>query len=124
MADKDADGIFAELEPLVDEVVITQSASMRSMDPADLADIARDTFDAEDVHEAASLPDAIATAVDLAEQGQADAIASGTGVIVAGSTILAADGRALFGLGNCHPRPAATHRFALAKLSATVQRRK
>ena len=100
MADKDADGIFAELEPLVDEVVITQSASMRSMDPADLADIARDTFDAEDVHEAASLPDAIATAVDLAEQGQADAIASGTGVIVAGSIILAADVRALFGLGN------------------------
>lgn len=99
MADKDADGIFAELEPLLDEVVITQSTSMRSMDVADLADIARETFDADDVHEAASLPDAIATAVDLAEQGQVDEIASGTGVLVAGSVILAAEVRALFGLG-------------------------
>lgn len=97
MEDKDADGIFAELEPLVDEVVITQSTSMRSMDPDDLADIARESFDPEDVHEAASLPDAITTAVDLAEQGQVDDIASGTGVIVAGSVILAAEVRALFG---------------------------
>lgn len=99
MADKDADGIFAELEPLLDEVVITQSTSMRSMDPADLAVIARDSFDTEDVHEAGSLPEAIALAVDLAEQGQADGIASETGVIVAGSVVLAAEVRALFGLG-------------------------
>lgn len=97
MADKDADGMFAEIEPLVDEVVITPLTSMRSMDPADLAEIARETFDPDDVHEAASLPDAITLATDLAEQGQADGIASGTGVIVAGSVLLAADVRALFG---------------------------
>ncbi len=97
MADKNADGIFAELESLLDEVVITQSTSMRSMDPGDLAAIARETFDAEDVHQAASLRDAIAIAVDRAEQGQVDSIASSTGVIVAGSVILAAEARALFG---------------------------
>ncbi len=97
MSNKDADGIFAEIEGIVDEVVITQSHSMRSMDPADLAEIARNTFDPEDVHLASSLPDAIATAVDLAEQGQVDDIASGTGVLVLGSVVLAADVRALFG---------------------------
>lgn len=98
MADKDADGIFAELEPLVDEVVITQFTSMRSMDADDLAEIARDTFDADDVHVADSLPDAIALAVDRAEQAQVDGIASGTGVLVVGSVFLAGEARALFGL--------------------------
>lgn len=97
MADKDADGIFAELEGILDEVVITQSTSMRSMDPVDLAEIAQDTFDPEDVHLADSLPDAIALAVDRAEQGQVDDIAAGTGVLVAGSVVLAAEVRALFG---------------------------
>jgi len=97
MADKDADGIFAELEPFLDEVVITQSTSMRSMEPGDLAEIARDSFDPEDVHEAPALTDAISLAVDLAEQGQRDGIASTTGVVVAGSVILAGEARTLFG---------------------------
>lgn len=96
MADKDADGIFAELEPYVDEVVITQSTSMRSMDPVDLADIARDSFDDDAVHVAPILADAIALAADLTEQGQEDGIASNTGVVVAGSVILAGEARALF----------------------------
>lgn len=97
MADKDADGIFAELEPLLDEVVITQSTSMRSMDVDDLAEIAEDTFDVEDVHRVHSLPDAIALAADLSEQGQRDQIATGTGVLVVGSVFLAGEVRTLFG---------------------------
>lgn len=97
MADKDADAIFAELEPFVDEVVVTQFTSMRAMDPDALARIARDTFDADDVHVAESLPDAIALAVDRAEQAQVDGIASGTGVLAVGSVFLAAEVRALFG---------------------------
>ncbi|HLS62625.1 MAG TPA: folylpolyglutamate synthase/dihydrofolate synthase family protein [Ruania sp.] len=97
MADKDADGILSVLEPLLDEVVITQSTSMRSMDPADLAEIARDIFDEDVVHLQANLAEAIAMAADLAEQGDRDQIATGTGVLVAGSVILAADARAVFG---------------------------
>ncbi len=97
MADKDAEGILSVLEPVLDEVVITQSRSMRSMDVDDLAEIARDVFDPDQVHVQASLPNAISFAADLAEQGQQDQIASGTGVLVAGSVILAAEARAVFG---------------------------
>ncbi len=97
MADKDAEGILSVLEPLLDEVVITQSTSMRSMDPDDLAEIARDVFDEDLVHVQANLAEAIALAADLAEQGDADQIATGTGVLVAGSVILAAEARAVFG---------------------------
>ncbi len=95
MADKDVEGILAELEGAIDEVVITQSSSMRSMDPEELAEIARDVFDPDVVHVAPRLSDALALAVDLTEQGQVDEIASGTGVVVAGSVMLTADARAL-----------------------------
>lgn len=97
MADKDAEGILAVLEPLLDELVITQSTSMRSMDPDDLAEIARDIFDEDAVHVQANLAEAISLAADLAEQGERDQIATGTGVLVTGSVILAGEARAVFG---------------------------
>src|SRR5699024_9424293 len=64
LQEKDAAEILDVLEPLLDSVVITQSSSPRAI-PADrLADLARDVFDDEErVHEQASLPDAIQTAV-------------------------------------------------------------
>src|SRR5699024_2347513 len=82
--------ILDVLEPLLDSVVITQSSSPRAI-PADrLADLARDVFDDEErVHEQASLPDAIQTAVDLAEEG-GDQFG---GVVVAGSITLTAEAR-------------------------------
>ncbi len=95
MADKDVDGILAALEPVLDEVVITQSSSMRSMDAEELAEVARDIFDPDQVHVVPFVGEAIAVAVDLTEQGQVDQIASGTGVLVTGSVILAADARAV-----------------------------
>lgn len=97
MADKDVIGILSELEALLDEVVITQSSSMRSMDPDDLAEIARDIFDEDVVHVQPRLPDAISMAVDLAEQGAPDDIATGTGVLVTGSVVLAGEAREVFG---------------------------
>ena len=97
MADKDAEGILSVLEPLLDEVVITQSTSMRSMDPDDLAEIGRDIFDEDVVHVQANLAEAISLAADLAEQGERDQIAAGTGVLVTGSVILAGEARAVFG---------------------------
>jgi dihydrofolate synthase/folylpolyglutamate synthase len=95
LQEKDAEQLLAVLEPLLDSVVITQSSSPRAI-PADrLADIARDVFeDEERVLEAASLPDAIQTAVDLAE-------ASGDqfgGVVAAGSITLVAEVRDLLGV--------------------------
>ena len=95
MADKDVDGILAALERVLDEVVITQSSSMRSMPAEELAEVARDIFDPDQVHVVPFVGEAIAVAVDLTEQGQRDQIASGTGVLVTGSVILAADARAV-----------------------------
>lgn len=95
LQEKDAAEILDVLEPLLDSVVITQSSSPRAI-PADrLADLARDVFDDEErVHEQASLPDAIQTAVDLAEEG-GDQFG---GVVAAGSITLTAEVRALLGV--------------------------
>ncbi|WP_460477145.1 bifunctional folylpolyglutamate synthase/dihydrofolate synthase [Brachybacterium huguangmaarense] len=94
LQEKEADRILEILEPLLDEVVITQSSSPRAI-PADrLGDIARDVFDDPDrVVEAPSLPDAIQIAVDLAEQRGGEF----GGVVVAGSVTLAAEVRDLLG---------------------------
>lgn len=95
LQEKDAEEILAVLEPLLDQVVITASSSPRAI-PADrLADLARDVFDDEArVIEEAFLPDAIQTAVNLAEAGGEQF----GGVIVAGSVTLAAEVRDLLGL--------------------------
>ncbi len=53
LADKDAEGILAALEPVFDEVVLTASSSPRAMDVDDLAELARDIFGEERVHVAA-----------------------------------------------------------------------
>ncbi|MCS6712308.1 bifunctional folylpolyglutamate synthase/dihydrofolate synthase [Brachybacterium sp. EF45031] len=94
LQEKDAEEILSIWEPLFDDVVITQSSSPRAIPTDRLGDLARDIFDDDErVHEQASLPDAIQTAVDLAEQrGEQFG-----GVVVAGSVTLAAEVRALFG---------------------------
>ncbi|WP_394215651.1 bifunctional folylpolyglutamate synthase/dihydrofolate synthase [Brachybacterium vulturis] len=94
LQEKDAEEILDVLEPLLETVVITQSSSPRAL-PADrLADLARDIFgDDERVVEIASLPDAIQSAVDLAET---DGDQFG-GVVAAGSVTLAAEVRELLG---------------------------
>lgn len=95
MGDKDAEGILSQLEPLVDEVVLTQILSPRAMPVEDLAEIAREVFDPDDVHVATLLGDAVDLAVARAEA--TDLPAGGAGVIVVGSVLLAAEARALFG---------------------------
>ncbi|ACQ80812.1 FolC bifunctional protein [Beutenbergia cavernae DSM 12333] len=98
MADKDAAGILTELEPVLAEVVITRSTSLRSMDVEELAEIARDIFGEDRVRVAEQLPDAVALAAELAESGdEMPGIGVGTGVVAFGSVILAAEVRTLFG---------------------------
>ena len=95
MADKDAEGILAELEPFLDEVVITRTHTTRAMDPGDLFEIAQEVFDPDRAHLAPSLVDAIDQAAALAER---DGDPAGTtGVLVIGSVVLAAEARALLG---------------------------
>ncbi|MDO5661384.1 MAG: folylpolyglutamate synthase/dihydrofolate synthase family protein [Brachybacterium sp.] len=94
LQEKEADQILAVLEPLLDEVVITQSSSPRAIPTDRLADLARDIFEDPDrVVETPILPDALQAAVDRAEQGGGEF----GGVVVTGSVTLAAEVRDLFG---------------------------
>lgn len=110
LADKDAEGILAALEPVLDEVVVTRTTSARAMDPADLREVALEVFDDERVHVAATLPEALALAVDLAEAGGGGGGGGvggaggggdgglGSGVLATGSVTMAADVRVLLGV--------------------------
>jgi dihydrofolate synthase/folylpolyglutamate synthase len=88
------DGILGELEPVADELVVTQNSSDRSMDPGKLADLAAGVFGQERVRVAGRLDDAIDIAVGLADE--ADAARPGSaGVLVTGSVVTAGNARAL-----------------------------
>ncbi len=91
--DKDADGILAGLEPILDDVVITKSTSPRAMDVNALGKIAVTYFGEDRVTIQADLPSAIDQAVQIAE---ADDDMTG-GVLVIGSITLVADVRIMMG---------------------------
>jgi dihydrofolate synthase / folylpolyglutamate synthase len=96
-ADKDVAGILGELEPIASRLVVTVNSSVRSMDPAALAEVAAGIFGQDRVEVAARLDDAIELAVGLADD--ADAAAAGqpgsAGVLITGSVITAGDARVL-----------------------------
>ena len=69
MADKDYEGMLAELEPVLAHLVCTQNSTDRSLPAAELAEVARGIFGSDRVSEAASLVDAIDQAATLAEAG-------------------------------------------------------
>ena len=99
LADKDAETMLSILEPLLAEIVVTQSSSVRSYDVDDLEEIANDIFGEDRVHSAARLDEAIDLAAGLAENEDTIGVGTGTGVLVAGSVILAAEARMLLGRG-------------------------
>lgn len=92
LADKDALGILAALESVVDEIVVTQNLSARAMPVDELAALAVDVFGPERVEVAASFADALDAGVRLAEE--ADTYAA-SGVIVTGSVVTAGQARGL-----------------------------
>lgn len=94
LADKDAPGLLEKLEPVVDAVVVTRNTSPRAMSLDDLAALAVDILGEDRVEVARDMPDAIETAVRLAEadvQGEL----SGVGVLITGSVVTVADARRL-----------------------------
>lgn len=93
LADKDAAGILAELEPLLAEVVVTTNASPRALPADDLAAIAVEVFGADRVLVEPELPDAVEAAVGLAEE---DGL-GGAGVLITGSIVTVAEARILLG---------------------------
>ena len=105
MGDKDVDGILAALEPAFDQVVVTHNGSPRAMDVEGLAMRAEEHFGPDRVITAQTLPDAIETAIALAERGGDDSGDSGafpdgfsgSGIVITGSVFTAGAARTLFG---------------------------
>ncbi|MGD0067482.1 MAG: folylpolyglutamate synthase/dihydrofolate synthase family protein, partial [Streptosporangiaceae bacterium] len=93
--DKDVTGMLAELEPLLDEIVVTRNSSDRSMDTSEVTELAIDIFGEDRVVSADRLEDAIETAVALADEADQTGVPGGGGVLVTGSVITAGDARRL-----------------------------
>ncbi len=96
MADKDVAGILAALEPVFDQVVVTQNGSPRAMGIDELVDAAVARFGPERVVTAAALPDAIETATAVLED-EARGNFAGAGIVITGSVVTAGAARTLFG---------------------------
>ncbi len=96
MADKDAAGLLAALEPVFDELVITQNGSPRAMAVEELAELAAAHVGHGRVLVAPGLADALKAAIAMAEDvtGPGESV-SGAGVIVTGSVVTAAEARTL-----------------------------
>ncbi len=92
LADKDARGLLRSLEPVLDEVVITQNSSPRALPVDDLAAVAVQVFGPERVITERHLAAALDAGIRLAEE--ADTYAA-SGVIVTGSVVTAGEARAL-----------------------------
>src|SRR5262249_33973128 len=119
-ADKDVPGILGELEPAGAGVVATSNSSTRSMDPYELAELARPVFGPDRVYVAERIDDAIEVAVGLADEaaaaiggsltglmtGEEDlgAAAAGAVVLITGSGLTAGAARVLLARRG-HARP-------------------
>ncbi|HYT10063.1 MAG TPA: folylpolyglutamate synthase/dihydrofolate synthase family protein [Mycobacteriales bacterium] len=97
LGDKDVRGMLAELEPVLDEIVVTENSSPRRMPVDDLAALAVEVFGADRVAVEPRLDDALETAVRLAEEGE-DQL-GGSGVLVTGSVVTAGEARTLLAGG-------------------------
>jgi dihydrofolate synthase/folylpolyglutamate synthase len=96
MGDKDVTGVLELLEPVMEEIVVTRNSSPRSMDPEELAELAKGIFGSERVHQVSRIDDAIDIAVGLAEStGEF----SGAGVLITGSVVTVGDARTLLKAG-------------------------
>jgi len=121
--DKDVAGILAELEPLLSEIVVTRNSSDRSMDVADLAELATEIFGEDRVSVAERLDDAIEAAVARTDEATEDGIPGSAGVLITGSVITAGDARMLLAPdGGMPPAEAPSaqpsrHPFTAAELS-------
>jgi dihydrofolate synthase/folylpolyglutamate synthase len=96
MADKDVPGLLAELEPVLEEVIVTRNSSVRSMPARELADLAREVFGEDRVRLVPRLDDAIDEAIALADESGEFA---GAGVLITGSVTTAGDARVLLRAG-------------------------
>ncbi|TAM85817.1 MAG: bifunctional folylpolyglutamate synthase/dihydrofolate synthase [Jatrophihabitans sp.] len=98
LGDKDAGALLELVEPIADEIVVTQNSSSRALPVDELAARAVEVFGPDRVTVEPRLDDALETAVRLAEDaGDGAAVVSGSGVLVTGSVVTAGEARALLG---------------------------
>jgi folylpolyglutamate synthase/dihydrofolate synthase len=123
-ADKDVSGVLAELEPVLDQVVVTANSSPRSMAAPALAAVAREIFGEDRVVIRGRLDEAIEAAVALADEQQPgeDSLPGSAAVLITGSVVTAGDARALLAPSrpvDAPPEPGtpARHAFTLGDLS-------
>ena len=88
--DKDAAGIFKELEPIVDHVIVTQSTSERAMASSEVEKIASSVFGVDRVFETQDLFQAIDKAISDSVRPLSDAT---VGVIITGSVVTVGQAR-------------------------------
>ena len=91
---KDAAAMLAELEDICAELVVTQNSSPRAVPADELGALAVEVFGAGRVSVSPLLPEALESAIELAEAGPDDAL-GGSGVLVTGSVITAGEARTL-----------------------------
>jgi dihydrofolate synthase/folylpolyglutamate synthase len=91
---KDVGGMLAALEAVCAELVVTQNGSARAIPADELGALAVDVFGADRVSVHPRLPEALESAMELAEAGPDDAL-GGSGVLVTGSVITAGEARSL-----------------------------
>lgn len=104
LREKDSRGLLTELEPVFDQVVVTQSTSKRARDVDELAADAVAVFGADRVTVEPRLDDAVEEAVRLAEEVDAEAetdtgMLGGGAVVITGSVVTAGEARTLLGKG-------------------------
>jgi dihydrofolate synthase/folylpolyglutamate synthase len=122
-ADKDVAGLLDDLEPVLDQVVVTTNSLPRSMGAAELGELAAEIFGEDRVVVRDRLDDAIEAAVALADEPAGpDEIPGSSAVLITGSVVTAGDARALLAPGrdtDAPPPPGtpARHSFTVGDLS-------
>ena len=96
LSDKDAAGILRALEPVLDQIVVTQNDSPRRLGVDELGALAMEIFGEDRVTVTRDLSDGIDAGIRLAEE--ADTYAA-SGVIVTGSVVTAGHARAMLTRG-------------------------
>ena len=90
LGDKDAAGIFKELEPIVDHVIVTQSSSERAMASSEVEKIASSVFGVDRVFETQDLFQAIDKAINDSVRPLSEAT---VGVVITGSVVTVGQAR-------------------------------
>jgi dihydrofolate synthase/folylpolyglutamate synthase len=90
MADKDVLGILHELEPILNQIIVTTNSSERSMSVADLNKLATQVFGADRVFAEETLPAAIDRAIKDANRPLSD---ESLAILITGSVVTVGEAR-------------------------------